>query len=243
MSTRVKLNLGIKLLLFVCLFLFTGALCSFAKENSLLGIDVRQNDNGYYNIQLKLDNFVQIHKINNDNDNISLLIDSTIPSNDVEIVYDNASDLNNVIVQKKNDGNTLILFQGKNIQNSLIYAKELSTGLIKQADVKNNSAFVFIAHKKILIAGLFSFFMIFLVRLFSRPKKKTYTADNVTKQVKQKNKAMTLRKKNLVQSKRIPSISGNTNGSFNNNSFVSKPKDFVINNYNLPNEDKIRKVG
>ena len=75
---------------------------------------------------------------------MTLLLKETLPTDSVEIVYDNAADLQNVIVQKKNNGDTAVLLQCKNIQNAKIYTKDLSTGLI----VQNSNNKFYITNKK-----------------------------------------------------------------------------------------------
>lgn len=220
---------------------------SFAVENSLSAIDVKQSSSGEYDIVLKLDKKAQVKKMVDSEGNLTLVVNSTLPSETMDIVYDSAADLENVIVQKKNKDNTLILFQGENISNAKVYTKELSTGVVKQIN-SNDAAFgnlFFIADKKVLamfLVGLFSFFMMMLAL---RPREKKYTVASAKKHtnVKKNTSVNTLRNKNLVQSKNIPSINYKVNGSFSSvNANMSKPKDFVINKQ-YQEIEQIRKVG
>lgn len=232
---------------FVFIFAFA-ALNSFSAENSLSGVDIKQSANSGYQIFLKLDKKAQIKKIIENDDNLTLVVNSTLPSESMEIVYDSEDNFSNVIVQKKNDDNTLISLQGQNIANAEIYTKELSTGIVKQLDEKEGflNGLFFIADKKILSCSILGMFFFFLMMLASRPKNKRYSSQNVNKIVKSKKMVVdTLRNKNLVQSRNIPSINYKVNGSFNSvNMHVSTPKDFVINNANQPVEiEEIRKAG
>lgn len=232
---------------FVFIFAFA-ALNSFAAENSLSGVDIKQSIDSGYQIFLKLDKKAQIKKIIENDDNLTLVVNSTLPSESMEIVYDSEDNFSNVIVQKKNDDNTLISLQGQNIANAEIYTKELSTGIIKQLDEKEDflNGLFFIADKKILSCSVLGMFFLFLMMLASRPKNKRYSSQNVNKIVKSKKMVVdTLRNKNLVQSRNIPSINYKVNGSFNSvNMHVSTPKDFVINSANQTVEiEEIRKAG
>ena len=232
MSTRISLT---KLILSVGVFLYS-SLCSFALENSLSGIDVQQMGTSEYNIMLKLNNAVNVQKIVNGDDNLTLVLKETVPTDSVEIVYDNAADLQNVIVQKKNNGDTLILLEGKDIENAKVFTKDLSNGLT----VQNTSDKLVATDKQMVGFSILAILMLFVLRLALRPKNERYISVKTNvKNVKNSKKVTvnTLRKKNQNQSKNIPSINCNVNGSFRN---MSIPKDFVINNYM---EEQIRKVG
>lgn len=246
MQTGKELNIINKCVLFISFFLLS-SISSFAVENSLLGIDVKQVSGGEYNIMLKLDKKVNIKRLTDTDGNLSLVLNSTLPSDTMEIFYDNAADLENVIVQKKNSDNTLILFQGENIADSKVYIKELSTGLVKELDSKNtvfNSLF-FISDKKVLLTSLFGVMLFFFMMLLTNPRKKRYTAETAKKysNIKKNTNINTLRNKNLVQSKNVPSINYKMNGSFSSvKANMTKPKDFIINNQ-YQEIEKIRKVG
>ena len=232
MSTRISLT---KLILSIGVFLYS-SLCSFALENSLSGIDVQQMGTSEYNIMLKLNNAVNVQKIVNGDDNLTLVLKETVPTDSVEIVYDNAADLQNVIVQKKNNGDTLILLEGKDIENAKVFTKDLSNGLT----VQNTSDKLVATDKQMVGFSILVILMLFVLRLALRPKNERYISVKTNvKNVKNSKKVTvnTLRKKNQNQSKNIPSINCNVNGSFRN---MSIPKDFVINNYM---EEQIRKVG
>ncbi len=246
MNTRFKLSLAYKLILFVCIFIFS-SISTMALENSLSGVSVQQNSDGSYNILLKMDKSVKMKKnIDSETDKMVIMLDSTLPSEALEIIYDNASGLNNVIVQKKNDKNTLILFEGNNIENSKIFTKELSTGNKKQANFDNNSFnnFLFIADKKLLASVLSGFGILFLFMIALRPKEKRYYSTNNYNKVKTYSQANTLRNKNLVQSRCVPSINYNINSGFAaHNPYITKPDGLLIKNHNYIENEQIRKAG
>lgn len=238
-----------KFFIFVFLFLFS-TMSSIAAENALNGIDVKQINDGSYKIFLKLDKSAKILKQQEENDNLTVLINKTLPSDSLEIVYDNAENLNNIIVQKKNSNNTVILFQGKNIKNSVIYTKDFSTGITQKVDEKTNflSNFFFISDKKFVFGSIIILFMTFISALIIRPKEKRYYTERNDRMIKSKQyyAVNTLRTKNMLQSKNIPSINYRINGSFNNArmQYASVPKDMVkLNSYKSDNKEQIRKVG
>lgn len=243
MKIRRILHIINKCFLFICVVLFS-SLNAFSAENSLLGIDVKQMTNDSYNILLKLDNTSQITKLIDSEGNLVINLNSTLPSDSMDIIYDNASDLNNVIVQKKNKDNTVILLQGENIANSQIYTKSLSTGITKKLDSKNNllSSLLFVADKKIFAFSFVTMFLLFLMMLAIRPKNQRFSSSNLKKSNKiiKNSYINTLRNKNLIQSKNIPSINYNVKKSLKS-SFMSVPKEFVINNHII--EEEMRKVG
>lgn len=245
MSTRGNFNLLNKLFLFSFALVCSLTAC-FAADNSLNGIDVKQVGESDYNILLKVDKSANIQRISNDSDSLTIVLNSTVPSDSVEILYDNAADLDNVIIQKKNNENTVILLQGKNIENAKIFTKELDTGLVKQDDVKENSInnYLFIADKKLAAFSLIGLVLFFALMLSVRPKNRRYSSmpENL-KNVKTAKKVTvnTLRNKNINQSRNIPSINYKVNGSAR--VAMSVPKDFVINKYNAQETEQIRKAG
>ncbi len=239
MRTRVKYSFINRFLLSVFI-LFFSALNAFA-ANSLLGVDVKQTDNDNYKIILKVNNAVNLKKSSGTADNLTLVLNSVVPSDSVEILYDNASDLKNVIVQKKNADNTMIILQGKNIDKAQIYTKELSTGILKQFDSNSNSLnkYLYIANTKYLLLGLAGIILLFLLMLSSRPDLKR----NNNKKIKQSNKQseyITIRNKTINQKRYVPSINYRINSVKTN---MTLPKDFVISNLSQYEEEKERKVG
>ena len=166
-----EFNIINKCLAFVFVLLFC-SLNSFAAENSLAGVDIKQSANNGYQVFLKLDKKAQIQKLIEDNDSITLILKGTLPSETMEIIYDSEDNLSNVIVQKRNDDNTLISLQGKDIANAEIFTKELSTGSTKELDTNSNmlNGLFFIADKKILGTSLAGMFLLFLMMLASKPK-------------------------------------------------------------------------
>ena len=206
---------------------------SFASVNSLSGIDVNQTDNGY-NIILKMNKSIKVQKIQQSDNNLMLLLNSTIPSDSVDIVYDNTADLENVIVQKKNADNTIIYIEGKNIKNSNIYTKDLTTGITKESN--SNNSFLYITDYKLFLYCVFGFIFIFALLLFIRPKNKNTLKSKQLNSNKYSD-INTLRKKNSVQNRYIPSINYNIK-----NPGISIPNDLVSSSY-FDDEEQIRKVG
>ena len=94
---------GVKRILTVIFAIILSANCSFAVDNSLLGIDVKYTSQNGYNITLKTDKTAQITKKLDENGNIILSLKQTLPSQDLEIINDNTEELTNIIVQKKNN--------------------------------------------------------------------------------------------------------------------------------------------
>ncbi len=238
MRTRIqKLN---KLFLFICIFLCSSVF-AFATENAISGIDVRQLGPSNYDVVLKTNADVDIQKMVNGEDNLTIILKDTVPTESVDIIYDNAADLENVIVQKKNNGNTVIFLQGKDIENAQVYTKDISTGAVLPSDEERSlDNYLFIADKKIAGFSVLGLVMFFMIMLSLRPKNKRYNSN--VKNVKT-NKSLsenTLRNKNINQSRSIPSINYKLNGGF---SRMSIPKDFVINNHMANEKKQIRKAG
>lgn len=228
MDTRVNMTL-LKFIFFACVFVIFGS-SSFASVNSLSGIDIRPNETGSYDIMLKLDKFTRITKADSAKNNLTLIINSAVPSDYVEIVYDNANNLDNIIVQKKNKENTIILLEGKNIENSQILAKELESGVVKEINT-NSSNPLLPADKKYTISGIFALFLCLM--LLKRKNKSKIT----------ENKANALSKnKTAIPQRTIPSINYRVKTSYKSVK-MSVPKDFVINKYNKTADEKIRKAG
>lgn len=223
----------VNILLFVFAF-FLSAIHAAAVENSLSGIDIKYSDTNGYNIILKTDKTAQVNKSFDENDNLILTINKTLPSEGLEIVYDNPEELTNIIVQKKNKTNTLVFLQGNNIADAKVYTKDLSTGIIKEINAKNT--FFFVADKKIFSVSMISIILFFFLSVIRRQKKEKYTNVNA-KELKNRTVANTLRKKNLTQSKNIPSINYKVNAQ------TSIPKDFIINKNGYAHQEKIAKAG
>ena len=228
------------------LLLFFVFICSnffaYSAENSLSEISVKKTYSGQYNILLKLNKSANVKK-SFDGENLILTIPSTLPSDSIDIIYDNASGLHNVTVQKKNTNNTLILLQGDNISNSQIFTKDISTGFTKKIDDSNPffTNILFVSDKKFVVLFSLLALFFFTIILASKPRTKTSVQQqHFSSSNSYHNKSMTLRRKNLLQSKNIPSISYKLNGSFSSVS-VSKPSDFDFNNNQL--DEQIRKVG
>ena len=242
-----EFNILNKCLAFVFVFLCV-SLSSFAVENSLSEVGLKQSANNAYQVVLKLDKKAQIKKIVDGSDNLTLVVNSTLPSESMEIIYDSEDSLANIIVQKRNDNNTLISLQGENIANAEIITKEISTGTTKKLDTNENllSNLFFIADKKVLGISLAGILLLFMMMIASRPKNKRTSSSSINNATNSyKATANTLRNKNLVQSQNVPSINYKVNGSFSSsNSHTTMPKDLVVNNKkNTIREQQIRKAG
>lgn len=247
MNTGRKINILNKCLAFVFVFLCV-SLCAFSVENSLSEVGIKQTENSNYQVFLKLDKKAQIKKIVDGSDNLTLIVSSTLPSESMEIIYDSEDSLANIIVQKRNDNNTLISLQGQNMANAEIITKEISTGSTKKLDSNENilSGLFYIADKKILGFSLVGVLFLFFMMLASKPKRKRSVSSNTSKTANTvQTSANTLRNKNLIQSRNVPSINYKVNGSFGSaNAHTTMPRDFVVNNQKQTiREQQIRKAG
>ncbi len=240
MDFRKTINFFSKVLLFFLMIAYS-QVSSIAAVNSVYGISVKQIDNGEYNILVKLNKSSSIKKVY-DGKSLILTIPDALPSDSMEINYDNAADLQNITVQKKNSDNTMIVLQGSKIENSQIFTKDISTGITKKLNNSDSfqNALMFINDNKTAAAGIFVLLLLSLILSGSKPKQKKLTITETSNlNVKSTNKPMTLRRKNMTQSNNILSINYMHNGSFKDAN-MSIPNDFVINEHL---EQKIRKAG
>lgn len=235
MGTRIKHSFIFKFALIICIF-FVSALNSYAYNNSLSGIDINQIQDKY-NITLKLDKSVNVKKILQNDKNLTLILNSTIPADSVDIIYDNTSGIDNVIVQKKNKDNTIIYVEGNNLNNAQIYTKDLSTGLIKKSN--NSIDFIntnfYISDYKYITYSILGFIFLFIALLFNRPKNRKYNSVNTSEYCR----LNTLRNKNNSKSRYIPSINYNISKSN-----MTVPKEFRISQLaEYEKNEQIRKAG
>lgn len=213
-----------KIILFASVFLIS-TISAEAANNSLLGIDVKQNAKDAYNVILRVEGNADVKKTISTSDTLTLILNSTIPTDTMEIIYDNTSDVNNVIVQRKNSDNTMVVFEGKNISNAKIYTKDVSTGLVNLITTAtpffgiNKNMFSFSIGIMLLWFGIF-----YLFRIRKQQK--------LQKHLKNVNKHIL---KNAKVSDLTPSIAYKSQ-----NAYVSAPKDFIINRY--LEAEKIRKA-
>ena len=199
-----------KSVLCLCMLLIS-ALSAEAANGSLTGIDVKQNIKDGYNVILKLAGNAGVKKTISASDTLTLILSSTLPSDTMEIIYDNTSDVNNVIVQKKNADNTIIILEGKNIANANIFTKDISTGVM--APVGTETLF-FGVNKKMLSFSIGAMFLCFLLMPFFKSRRN------------RRNELTQNRVKNAGIKRTAPSIAYKTVKGY-----VSAPKDFVINRY------------
>lgn len=221
-NKRVKLLIS----LFAFMFMTVSAYASTLSE-----IEITQDNNGKYNVVFSLDSKTKIVKENSSKGNLSLLLKGTNLADNLNISYENSTDLQNVVVQKKNKDNSIVLLEGKNIEEAKILAKDINNGVISEIKLKNNSLLY-------SVLGVFGLIMLLAIRntIILRRKRKRVVQDPnelIKKKIQEVN---TLRKKNKQQSKNIPSINYNLN-----NSKTTIPEGFVINNYK--NNQENRKVG
>lgn len=239
---RLRVSSLVSKVLFLTGAIVISSVGAFAATNSISGVDVKQIENGEYSVILKMDRNANIKKISDNMDTLDIVINSALPVEDMEIVYDNAADLKNVIVQKKNANNTVISLQGKNVENAKIYTKELSTNAIKE--VKTFALFNFADNKSIIFA-LIGLLMFMMLKSSKKSKKQnSIVAQEVSSKRIRKSKKQTINtinKRNKVAAQNIPSINYRINGSFAaSQQNMSIPKDFVINQYQ---KEQMRKVG
>lgn len=234
-----KILLTVKTIILTVILIFSG-LQSYASVHSLSAIEVLQNNNGEYSIILKADKKLPVKKEAFSNSKLSLLLNSTLPSESMDIIYDNSPDIKNIIVQKKNKNNTVILFEGLNINNSKVYLKDMSSGTMNIAGANN----IFNNFNKTDIVVSSGLFLLMLMLISNKNRNKKYEASNksVNKKQKRQLNVNTLRNKNLVQSKNIPSISSKINGSFTSAKvYMSIPQELSVNEDF--EEEQIRKAG
>ena len=235
---------------FISKFIFTAMVItvltcfSAAFANTISTIEVNQTDTNNYNIIVKLDNKSTIQKISTGKDNLTFIVKSALPSESVDIVYDNTSDIKNIIVQKKNAENTQISMQGRNIENAKIYTKELSTGITKEVNSNPLSGIFVITDKKVFSVSLLVIFLLFASMFRSKPKKQYSEKEIVQRSIRKYNKKQTInsmKRRKRAASHSVPSINYSINGSFSaSNANMTAPKDFIINQYQ---EQQKRKVG
>ena len=233
MNLRIKFSFVLKLFVFYAVFIIS-ALSFHADFNVISSVDIKQAENNGYNIILNSDKIVKISEITKDINSLAFIVNSAVPSDAIEISYDSNSDLNNVIVQKKNAYNTAITIQGKNIENSQIYVNSLYDGTLTKADLQNNSFNKY---------TLFSLLFIFALIALFKPKKKNNNLQTPKKLNKKTVNTYnsTLRNKNNMRQDVLPSMNYKVTGSFKN-SVVTIPQELSVNSYNeLP--QKIRKAG
>ena len=224
-------------LLSAVLFLSASAV-SFASDNSVSSVSVKENARGEYNILLKTDKSTKIKK-SSDKNTLILTVNSAVPSDNAEIIYDNAPDVKNVTVQKKDFDGTVIMIQGDNIENAEIYSKDLSSGKI--TSIGGNNAFFSIPDKKFLTYSLFAMLLFFAFIFNLRSGKKEYFAADMVSEFENINdtSSMTLRHKNEIRYRKyVPSINAGSNGAFN---AMTTPGDFDYAEEDMT--ERIRKAG
>lgn len=210
----------------------------FADSNTFGGLEISQNPDGIYNILLKTENSSYVKAIRTTANKLTLLVKSTLPADSVEISYNNAPELNNVIVQKRDTDKTLIVLEGNSVQNATVNELILSDGTIKENAEETGllNGYSPFNDKKLLSSTLLSLLMAAMLFVTLKPKqsaknKAVDSAEELRNAIKNAN---TLRKKNKLQSKNIPSINYKVNG------YVSVPQGFVINEYK---KERIKKAG
>ncbi len=226
MSTRVKFSFIFKLTVMAVL-LICSVLKSFASVNALSGINITQLNDKYVNVSKILEN----------DNNLTLILNSTIPADSVDIIYDNTSGIDNVIVQKKNNDNTVISIEGNNLSNASIITKDLSTGLVQKNDSSLNmfSSNFYIADFKLILYCVLGFALLFFMLLLNRPANKKYISANN----QDFSQSATLRNKINSKSRYIPSINYNISKSN-----MSVPKELRISQIpSYQNDEQIRKAG
>lgn len=229
----------VKLTLVSVFLIMFSTVSANADVNTVDGIEISQNHDGSYNVLLKTEKSSSVKAIRNTDNKLILVLKSTLPGESVEISYNNAPELNNVIVQKKNADNTVIVLEGNSIQNASVNELRLSDGMLNH-NIGNTGIFAnsaLVNDKKLMSSSLLSLFM--AIMLFVSLKQKKNKVDEAKESAEKLKNAIknanTLRKKNKLQSKNIPSI------NYNVRSYATAPKGFVINKYQR--DEEIRKVG
>ena len=219
---------SVKILVSAIAFMFVTV---SAYASTLSEIEITQDINGKYNVIFELDAKTNIAKENAARGSLCLLLKGTNLSENINISCENSTDLQNVVVQKKNKDSAIVLLEGKNVENAKILSKNINNGEIKEIKLKNNSFLL-------SVLGILSIFMLIAIRntMIMRRKRRKVVQDPNELMKKKIQEVNTLRKKNKQQSKNIPSINYNLN-----NKRTTIPEGFVINNYQ--NNQAKRKVG
>lgn len=90
-----------------------------AMANTLSEVEVSPQGNGY-GIVLKTESVAQMKKIVSANDRMAIILKDVNVADDINTVYNNVSDLDNVTVQPASKKDVKIVFKGKNIANSRV---------------------------------------------------------------------------------------------------------------------------
>ena len=90
---------------------------SSAMANTLSEVEVHPQGNGY-GVVLKTESIPQMKKIVSANDRMAIILKDVNVSDDINTVYNNVSDLDNVTVQPASKRDIKIVFKGKNVANS-----------------------------------------------------------------------------------------------------------------------------
>lgn len=238
MEIRLELNIIKKFILLICVFLLSAL--NAQAHNALLNVSVEQTAGDSYNITLRTENSVKIKKSSDSKDNLIIFLNSIVPSDSIDIEYDNASDIENVIVQKKNADNTVILFKGKNIEKAKIYIKELSTGQMKSFDSNYMNSYFYVGNVKYFLSAVTGIIFLFFLMLSLRPDSKKYNS-KAKVQNKIKNNSVSLRSQSYPKKRFVPSINYKIKPVKSKN--ITIPKDFVISSVQRYEEEQERKVG
>lgn len=128
-----------KLFLGVATGLILGCMPAFAyNEATLTGIEINPYNESTYQVLLKTDKKVPIHKIVTSDNKIILKLKNTKPAGFVNTVYNNTPSIDHVIIQPSSGDEVKVYVEGVNIAQSIISLDSANSALSLMAPVQNN---------------------------------------------------------------------------------------------------------
>ena len=106
--------------------------------NTLSEVEINSQDNGY-GIVLKTDEAAQMKKIISSNDKMSIELKNVSASENINTVYDNVANLENVTILPASKNDIRITFKGKDIANSKVSFETVKTDALATPIVENQS--------------------------------------------------------------------------------------------------------
>lgn len=112
---------------------------SAAGANTLSEVQINADDNGY-NIVLKTDEAAQIKKTVSSGDKMTLELKDVEASPELNTVYNNVANIDNVTILPSSKSDIKIVFKGQDISNSKIYFEEAKTTFSLPAAAQKNES-------------------------------------------------------------------------------------------------------
>ena len=195
---------------------------AYASAAALSGVDIKENNKGGMDVILKLDGKAEIKKSFAASDVLNIYINSAAPAENADIIYENTSNIKNVVIQKKNSSKTAVMIEGKNIANADVYIKHGASDTL--IPVKSGN-FLSFNDKTAVFSAAALFIFLFMMSSSNRRIKERRRLNRIN------NSLNSIKAYNDTVSPRVYNeISG----------CASTPDDFVINRYL---NEKMRKAG